>query len=126
MRLLQIATLLVFGYIMTREGRPMDYYGLFVWALLMVLLLISERKIFSDTLVYFDENGITVPGDYKNRQLSWEEVDDVVVRHDFVTIFHRKKYLQYQVMQTLSELEVAKLNAFCREKVEPEGENVES
>jgi len=41
------------------------------------------------------------------------------VREDFITIFHiREKYLQYQVMQDLSTLEVAKMNAFCRDKIE--------
>jgi hypothetical protein len=42
-----------------------------------------------------------------------------VVREDFITVFNNnKKYLQYQVMQDLSTLEVAKMNAYCKEKVE--------
>jgi hypothetical protein len=43
----------------------------------------------------------------------------VIIREDFLTLFHvKKKYLQYQVMQDLSTLEVAKINAFCREQIE--------
>jgi hypothetical protein len=41
-----------------------------------------------------------------------------VVREDFITLFHvERKYLQYQVLQDLSTLEVAKMNAFCKEKL---------
>jgi hypothetical protein len=51
---------------------------------------------------------------------------EVIVREDFLTIFStNKKYLQFQVLQDLSTLEVAKMNAFCREKVEGERQKVE-
>ena len=66
-----------------------------------------------------------IPGNYKDYLVRWEDLSEVVVREDFLTLFHiKKKYLQYQVMQDLSTLEVAKLNAFCRENVK--GEIVES
>ena len=68
---------------------------------------------------FFDESGIRIPGNYKDYLVKWDELTEVVVREDFLTFFHiKKKYLQYQVMQDLSTLEVAKLNAFCREQIE--------
>ena len=41
------------------------------------------------------------------------------MREDFITLFHiRQKYLQFQVLQDLSTLEIAKMNAFCKEQLE--------
>ena len=106
---------------MLRVGHPVDYYGLFIWTALTLILMLTERRIFEDTVVYLDENGVRIPGYFKDHMVAWEKLENVVVRHDFVTFFHRNnKYLQFQVMQTLSELEVAKMNAFCKEKLERE------
>jgi hypothetical protein len=97
-----------------------------------IVLMFSEKRIFQQTTVYFDEPGVKIPGYYRDHLIKWEELSEVVVREDFLTIFHvNQKYLQFQVMQDLSTLEVAKMNAFCREKVEgekqtAEGENQET
>jgi hypothetical protein len=50
--------------------------------------------------------------------VEWDKLGDVVVRHDFITIFHKdRKYLQYQVMQSLSDLEIAQITGFCKEQM---------
>ena len=121
LRLVQATTFFVFAFVMLRVGHPVDYYGLFIWTVLTLILMLTERRIFDDTVVYLDENGVRIPGFFKDHIVAWEKLENVVVRHDFVTFFHRNnKYLQFQVMQTLSELEVAKMNAFCKEKLERE------
>jgi hypothetical protein len=123
LRLIQAATFIVFAGAMIKVGQPLDYYGLLVWALLTILLLATERKAFIDTVLYIDDSGIKIPGYYKDHLVGWNKISEVVIRHDFMTIFHRnKKYLQYQVMQTLSELELAKMNAFCLESIEASAE----
>lgn len=100
-------------------GRTFDYAGLFGFALLCLVLAFSEKRIFQETAIFFDEAGIKIPGTYKDYLINWQDLAEVVVREDFLTIFHvKKKYLQYQVMQDLSTLEVAKMNAFCREQIE--------
>lgn len=125
LRIIQATTFIAFGIAMIKVGKQIDYYGLFVWAILTVLLLVSERKIFTDTIIYFQKEGVKVPGYYKDYLLEWPELEEVVVRHDFITIFNKnKKYLQFQVMQTLSELEVAKMNAFCKEELEKQSDLV--
>lgn len=121
LRLLQAVTFTFFAIAMIRVGRPLDYYGLFLWAFLCIILVVSERRIFNETIIYLTEDGVKIPGNYKDYLITWGDLSDVVVRYDFVTIFHQnKKYLQFQVMQTLSELELAKMNAFCRDKIEAE------
>lgn len=121
LRLIQAVSFTVLGFLMTGTGRTSDYIGVFVFALLCVVLMFSEKRIFQETTIYFKEEGIKIPGYYKDYLVKWQEVSEVIVREDFLTIFNtRKKYLQYQVMQDLSTLEVAKMNAFCREKIERE------
>ena len=83
------------------------------------VLLLTERKIFTETIIKLETEGIKIPGYYKEHLINWSEVENVVVREDFITIFHvKQKYLQFQVMQDLSTLETAKLNAFCKEMSE--------
>lgn len=100
-------------------GQTMNYAGLFVFAMLCLLLLFTEKRVFQETTIFFDEAGVKIPGTYKTYLINWEDLSEVIVREDFLTLFHvKKKYLQYQVMQDLSTLEVAKLNAFCSEQIE--------
>jgi hypothetical protein len=119
LRLLQTITFTVLGFAILKLGRTIDYAGIFIFAFLCLLLLLSERRVFKETTIFLDESGVTIPGNYKDYLVKWEDLTEVVVREDFLTLFHvKKKYLQYQVMQDLSTLEVAKLNAFCREQIE--------
>jgi hypothetical protein len=126
LRLIQVVSFTILGILMIGTGRPTDYIGVFVFALLCIVLMFSERRIFQETTIYLSENGIKIPGYYRDHLVKWDELSEVVVREDFITIFNtRQKYLQYQVMQDLSTLEVAKMNAFCREKVEGERQKME-
>ena len=119
LRLLQTVTFFSFGFLMLRLGRSMDYIGLFIWGFLTLILFFSEKRVFKDTLLQLTDKGILIPGTYREYLVDWGTLEDVVVRHDFVTLFHRgKKFLQYQVLQDLSELELVKMNAFCREKID--------
>jgi hypothetical protein len=119
LRLLQAICFTVLGFMMLGVGRNIDYIGVFIFAFLCILLLFSERRIFQETTIFIDEKGVRIPGYYRDHLITWQDLSEVVVREDFVTFFHRKdKYLQYQVMQDLSTLEVAKMNAFCREQIE--------
>ena len=119
LRLLQAISFLILGIAMSMVGRSLDYIGIFIFALLSIMLLFSEKRVFHETLIRIHENGIVIPGIYKDHLVEWMELSNVVVRQDFITLFHKKqKYLQYQVKEDLSTLEVAKLNAFCKERIE--------
>lgn len=119
LRIFQFFTFVFFGIVMLQLGKRFDSTVLFIWATVTFLLIFSEKKIFAETVLKFTEQGVSVPGSYKEHLVDWNVLENVAVRHDFITLFHSdKKYLQYQVMQDLSELEVVKMNAFCREKIE--------
>lgn len=117
LRLIQLACFLFLGVLMVNAGSN-NYLAVFIFAFLCLVLLFSEKKIFKEFDLVVDENGVTVPGYYKDTLIKWEDLSEVVVREDFVTLFHiRQKYIQFQVAQDLSTLEVAKMNAFCKEKI---------
>ncbi len=118
-RLLQIFTFSIMGFVMVQIGNIIDYLGLFIFAFLCLFVLFSEKKIFVDTIILLGDKGVLVPGYYKDHLIPWKDIKNLVVREDFLTLFHQKqKYLQFEVMQTLSPLELAKMNAFCKEKME--------
>ena len=126
LRLTQVISFTVLGVLMTAAAKPTEYFGVFVFAFLGIVLMFSEGRIFQETTIYFSEDGIKIPGYYRDHLLKWNEISEVVVREDFLTLFNtNQKYLQYQVVQDLSTLEVAKINAFCKEKVEGERQKVE-
>lgn len=125
LRLLQTVAFLSFGVFMYRFGKTIDYATLFIWGFLTLMLFFSEKKVFQETVILFIKEGIKIPGTYKEHLVEWTLLEDVTVRNDFITLFHKdKKYLQYQVMQDLSELEVVKMNAFCKENIERETSDV--
>ena len=119
LRFLQTVAFLTFGFFMYRVGRSVDYIGLFLWAFLTLILFFTEKKAFGETAILISEEGIRIPGTYRDHLVQWTLLESVTVRYDFITFFHRgRKYLQYQVMQDLSELELVKMNAYCKERIE--------
>jgi hypothetical protein len=131
LRLLQTVTFISFGFLMLRLGRSFEYISLFIWGALTLILFFSEKRVFKDSLIQLSEKGVLIPGTYREYLVEWSTLENVVVRNDFITLFHRgKKYLQYQVLQDLSELELVKLNAFCKEQIgksaEPPNEKKEA
>jgi hypothetical protein len=126
LRWIQVVTFAVLGTLLINTGRAIDYMSAFVFALLAFLLIFSEKRIFDETVLLLDEPGIKIPGYYKEHRVLWQDLSEVVIREDFVTIFHKKqKYLQYQVKQDLSILEITKMNAFCKEQIEMKQSNEE-
>jgi hypothetical protein len=119
LRGLQIIAFGILAVMMLRLNRNVDSAFLFAWAVISVMLLFTEKRIFTDTDLLLNEKGVTIPGLYGKHLVPWKSLSNIVIRKDFITIFHKdNKYLQYQVMQTLSDLEIAKMNGFCRDKTE--------
>ena len=120
LRFLQGIGFFSFGILLYRIGaRQLDYCLMFVWMAICLLLYFSEKKIFAVSLIQFTADGIIIPGSYKQHLVPWHTLESVTVRHDFITLFHQgKRFLQYQVLQDLAELELVKLNSFCKEQIE--------
>lgn len=117
LRVLQAVVFAELGFLMLKNGTTIDYVTSFLWAGLCIFLLLSEKQLFKNPYIIIDKEGLQIPATYRVHHVPWQSLTNVVVRQDFITIFHKKnKYLQYQVQQPLSELEVANVNAFCQEQ----------
>jgi len=118
LRILEAIGLLVLAVLFFREGNSVNGWLLVFVAGAAMLIFFTERQLFSPVYILLEENGISVPGAYGTHLIPWEALEQVVVREDFLTIFHKKqKYLQYQVSEDLTALEVTKMNAFCRDMI---------
>ncbi|XVJ65507.1 MAG: hypothetical protein HEQ40_04835 [Lacibacter sp.] len=81
----------------------------------LLLLLITERKIFSNPAVRLDEKGIYTPNTPKDRFIPWSDVENMLIRNDYISINTLKnQFIQYETNIILSELEMDEMNAFCR------------
>lgn len=82
----------------------------------LLLLLITERKIFSTPLVRIEEKGVYTPNTPNDRFLSWNDIDNMLIKNDYISINTRQnQFIQYETNIILSELEMDEMNAFCRE-----------
>ena len=110
----QAASFIIMAFHFTRIEPLINYIGLYLFAIVCIILQQTEKRAFDEPLLIMNEEGVSVT----SHLIKWEELTEMIVREDFITIFHKeKKYLQYQVMQDLSTLEVAKMNAYCKEKI---------
>ncbi|MBX9783856.1 MAG: hypothetical protein K2X48_11260 [Chitinophagaceae bacterium] len=86
-------------------------------ALGLFLLFITERKIFSPTLVRIDEKGVYTPANMQDRFIAWANIDHLLIKNDFVSINTvQNQFIQYETNVILSELQMDEINAFCRER----------
>src|SRR4051812_20882532 len=76
LRLLQFVAYLLLGVLMVMAGRFTFYISGFVFALLALMLMISEKRIFDDTIIFLDDNGIKIPGNYRDHVIKWNELTE--------------------------------------------------
>jgi len=118
MRILESVALVSLAFLFFREGNSVNGWLLLFVAGAAALIYFTERQLFSPVYILLEDKGISVPGAYATHLIPWEALEQVVVREDFLTIFHKKqKYLQYQVRDDLTALEVSKMNAYCGDMI---------
>lgn len=126
LRILQFVGFAKLGISMIGLGSSWNYVSMLCWAVVSLLLLFTERRVFHDTDLVVKKEGIFIPG-FFNRQLPWSAIKDVVIRNDYITIFKtNEKYLQFELMSDIDALELQKLNAFCKEQVNEFAKPLES
>ncbi|HEX2532192.1 MAG TPA: hypothetical protein VHK69_00575 [Chitinophagaceae bacterium] len=119
LRLAQAVSFALLGFLAMPGGRSIEFIGSFVWSGMALVLLYTERRAFRETELLLKEEGIWVPGYYRDYHLTWSTLSDAVVRTDFVTLFHKEnKYLQFTIDQQLSEPEAVAINEFIRQQLE--------
>ncbi|GAA4330312.1 hypothetical protein [Flaviaesturariibacter amylovorans] len=94
-------------------------FGLYAWAVLSVLLLFSEKALFTPTALTFTDEGILVPGSPKADLLPWNILERVIVRPDFVTLMRNdNKYVQLEVLSALDATILDGANSFSAAQIQ--------
>jgi len=119
MRMLQFLIFSVLGILMLKTKMEFRNVSLLLWAVICILLLFTERKIFHDAFLNLGRNNITIPGYFSNKVLPWSVIENIIVRQDYVTIYiPENKYIQYEVLSELNEAEIKNINLFCQQHIE--------
>lgn len=120
-RMLQFLMFAILGIFMLKTTMDFRTFTIFLWAVICIPLLFTERKVFHDAALSFRSNSITIPGYFSNKTIPWSVVDNVIVRTDFVTIcYPNNKYVQYEVLDRINPEEIEKINRFCQQQLQPE------
>lgn len=124
MRMLQFLMFSLLGIYMLKYNVEYHTVSLFLWALICIPLLFTERKVFHDALLVFGNNSITIPGYFSNKVVPWSGIENIVVRRDFVTIHYPgNRYVQYEVLNDVAADDVEKINVFCHRQIQQKAKN---
>ena len=117
-RLLQVCVFVLLAIDFIPFDRTMDVVLLFVWAIACLLLMFTERKVFHDAEMLFGRDGIFIPGYFTNRRLFWTNINEVIIRPDFITIFQKdERFLQYEVLKNIPASALDEIALYCKEQI---------
>ena len=75
-----------------------------------------EQKMSEALFVTFEEQGVSLPATARRKQLAWEEVERVILRHGIVTIDCFNNFL-YQWTVKYNNTDTAAFEAFCAQQI---------
>lgn len=117
-RMAQFGVFAVLGVLMINGSQSLTAATLFLWAGIALLLLFTERKVFHDTALLLEEDGIHVPGYFRDHVLPWAIIEELVLRQDYVTILRKdKKYVQLELLSPVSTAETEQINRYSKEQI---------
>ena len=125
-RLVQVCSFTLLAINFASFGDTFTVILLFAWAIGCLILMFTERKVFHDAEMLFNQEGIFIPGYFTNRRLFWNTITEVVIRPDFVTIFQNNdRFLQYEVLKKLSPAALDEIALYCKEQLHQSGVKIE-
>lgn len=117
-RLMQVCVFAVLAIRFISYENTFSVGLLFAWVIGCLLLMFTERKVFQDAAMIFNNQGIVIPGYFSNRRLFWNGVKEVVVRPDYITIFRNSdSFLQYEVLNNMPVTALDEIALYCKEQV---------
>ena len=118
-RLLQFLTFSALAIVFLGFSKAPQIIGLFLWAVITLFLMFTERKVFHDAYLQVKPDGIHVPGYLKNNVVPWAIIESFVVRADYVTILRRdQKYVQLEMLHDLGKQDVEHINQFSKQHID--------
>jgi hypothetical protein len=117
-RLMQVCMFTILGINFIGLGRQLDVIVLLIWAIICLFLMFTERKVFHDSHMVFNKNGIYIPGYFKSHRLFWNNIKEVVARPDYITIFKGDdKFVQLEVLKNVTPAELETINTYCQQQI---------
>jgi hypothetical protein len=119
LRLTQVLSFTILGLIFINFSVNAQIMALFLWAIITLFLMFTERKVFHDTYLQVKEDGIYIPGYLRIHVVPWGIIENFVVRPDFVTINRRdQKFVQLELMDDIPANEMLQINQFCNQQIQ--------
>lgn len=117
-RAAQFLMFFILGVLLLKSKVEFQNLILLLWAVICIMLLFTERKIFHDAFLFFNNNSITIPGYFSNKVIPWTVIENIVVRQDFVTIYYpNNRFIQYETLSEINDSEIKKINLFCQQQI---------
>ena len=117
-RMIQFLTFAVLAISLINLVSTVRIASLAIWAIAILFLMFTERKIFHDTDLQIKEEGVFVPGYFKNHIIPWQVMEGFVLRADFLTITRtNKKYVQLELIKDMEPDEIEEINAYCNQRL---------
>jgi hypothetical protein len=117
-RVVQFLTFLMLAIYTVHLFSDLKVASLVIWGIVILFLMFTERKVFHDTDITIKNDGIYVPGYFTGHLIPWNNITDLVLRTDYITVSKsNNKFLQLEVVKLLAEEEIAQINEFSRQQV---------
>lgn len=119
LRVIQAAAFGLMGFKLADSSSRWVVMVVFVWAGICIFLALTEKKVYSDAVMIFNNDNIKVPGYVTDKMLPWIDMEDVVVRTDYITLFQKGgTYVQYEVLKNMDGPVVDEINLYCAKQIE--------
>lgn len=78
----------------------------------------AEYRIMQPAFAEIGEGGITLPTVFSQKRFGWNEMNNVILRNDLLTLdFRTNKVLQLEVLDEYSPAQTAEINAFFQSRL---------
>lgn len=80
----------------------------------------TEYRLFKPVYILLDQSGVTLPSAFSKRIIGWNEVNNVILRNDLLTVDQKNnKLLQLEVLDNVPDVKAAEINGFCKSRLQP-------
>lgn len=119
LRMLQAFTLMSGCLYFLSHLQPIVGSTMLLAGLGMAYIGYAEFRILQPSFIEVDISGITLPGIFSKRRTGWNEMKNVILRNDLLTLdFKNNKILQLEVLDEISPSKTAEMNAFFEKRTQ--------
>lgn len=115
LRMLQALTFLLLAIAFVKAESIGKGTGLVLWVFIAGLLGFTEKIAVQKQVVQVSDSGINYPNGFGFKKIGWEELEDVTLRTDFLTLHYPgNKLLQFELEAPLPPAEMESVQDFCQ------------